>query len=233
MDLLFKKSKTFAVVFFAILLLDIIVKHTLPAFPYRYFSKPLVVLLLLAFYIINTQEKFKFRRILVVCALLLFLAGDLSLIKGNFDNIFLIIGISFFVLGKAFYCFRFLHSKEFKIRRLLPFFVICFLLVITLLFLIFDNLGEMMIPVLIYFFIALMMLLLAYLRKDVVNKTSYKLVLLGAVISIFSDSVTAIKEFYIDIPYQEIMIMLFYGISQYLIITGLVIEKNQDLKLQV
>ena len=96
---------------------------------------------------------------------------------------------------------------------------------------IYDNLGQMFIPAMIYAFVALMMLQLAYLRKHAVSKISYRMVIVGALITIISDSVTALKEFYAVVPYQDILIMLFYGISQYFIIIGLAKGEQDELQL--
>ena len=231
MNFIFKDLIKFTALFFVMLLLDIVVKQSLPAVPYRYISKPLVVLLLIGYYLNNSNNHNKNAQLLTLAALISFLFGDVFLIKGAVDSMFLAIGISFFVLGKAFYCFRFSHSKDFNISRLIPFFIFCFIFITGLFLLIYDNLEQMFIPILIYFFVAVMMLQLAYLRKEAVSSISYNMVLFGALITIVSDSVTALKEFYTPVPFQEIWIMLFYGISQYLIIVGLTKEENTELQL--
>lgn len=230
MNVIFKDLKTFSILFFVVLIIDIIVKELLPSIPYRYISKPLIILLLFCYYWYNSSGLNKNARLLAFVALGSFLIGDIFLIKGATDSIYLATGISFFVLGKAFYCFRFSHSNDFDIARLIPFFIFCFIFLITLFLLIYDNLGELFIPAMIYAFVSLMMLQLAFLRKQAVSKTSYNLVLLGALITIISDSVTALKEFYTIIPFQEILIMLFYGLSQYLIITGLAKGEQDELQ---
>ena len=69
----------------------------------------------------------------------------------------------------------------------------------------------------------------AYLRKNEVNKTSYWLVLIDVLFSMFSDSINILKVFYNDeIAYNNISIILFYGVSQYLIILGIVTERKGD-----
>ena len=85
---------------------------------------------------------------------------------------------------------------------------------------------------LLYLFTALTTLIFAILRKPAVNKKSYYLVIGGVLISILSDSITGLKSFYYSgIAYEEITIMLFYGISQYLIISGLVNETKNLMEL--
>jgi uncharacterized membrane protein YhhN len=228
---IFRNLEKFSILFFAMLLIDIIVKETLPTIPYRYISKPIIVILLFGYYWYNSNALNKNTQLLTFCALGSFLIGDILLIKGAVNGVFLAIGVSFFVLGKAFYSFRFSHSNDFKMGRLIPFFIFCFIFLTAVFLLIYDNLGQMFIPIVIYAFVALMMLQLAFLRKHAVSRVSYYMVLIGALITIVSDTVTALKEFYAVIPYQEILIMLFYGVSQYFIIVGLVKGEQNELKL--
>jgi uncharacterized membrane protein YhhN len=226
---IFKNPTIFSVIFFLLLFIDIYIKENLSAIPYRYISKPLVILFLLAYYLLNKDPKNKTKFILTIVGLLCFLVGDVLLINGN-EFAYLATGISFFILGKAFYCYIFSHSKDFNISRLIPFFIVSFIYTTVLFILIYDNLGSMFVPVLIFLFVAIMMLQLAYLRKNAVSKISYQLVLIGALISMVSDTVTALKEFYTAIPFQEITIMLFYGISQYFIILGITKEGEPALE---
>lgn len=94
--------------------------------------------------------------------------------------------------------------------------------------LIYDNLHQLFLPVMIYFFASIIVLQFAFLRKDDVNRLSYLLVFIGTILCIVSDSVTALKTFYIpNFAYEKITIMLFYGIGQYLIVFGITKEVKQ------
>ena len=94
--------------------------------------------------------------------------------------------------------------------------------------LIYDNLHQLFIPVMIYFFTSVILLQFAFLRKADVNKMSYLVVFIGTVLCIVSDSITALKIFYLpNFAYEKITIMLFYGIGQYLIVYGITKEVKQ------
>lgn len=95
--------------------------------------------------------------------------------------------------------------------------------------LVYNNLGQYFLVLLIYLFVVMMLAQFAYLTRNEVNKTSYWLVLIGVLFSMFSDSINILKVFYNDeIAYNNISIMLFYGVSQYLIILGIVTERKGD-----
>lgn len=217
----------FSIAFFTCLVLDIYVKLQLDAMPYRYISKSVVLLLLILFYIKNHQEKIKKHFIFMIIALICFLVGDWLLIETKNTTLFAS-GMMFFIFGKLFYVLRFSHQRDFQLSRLFPFLVICFLYIAGLMNLIYDNLHQLFLPVMIYFFASIIVLQFAFLRKDDVNRLSYLLVFIGTILCIVSDSVTALKTFYIpNFAYEKITIMLFYGIGQYLIVFGITKEVKQ------
>ena len=224
MKVLFTNKLYFFILFFSILILDIFVKLNFESIPYRLISKPLVILSLFSFFLINNKTELK--KDYIIIALLSFFIGDFFLIF-DYINTLYITGIIFFIVGKLCYAKRFSNQQDFKIIRLLPFLIMCFAYMIFIMMLVLDNLGIFFLPSLVYLYSCLLVLLFAYLRKGVVNKKSYILVLIGVTITILCDSITLIQSFYYkDFPFYKIAIMLFYGISQYFIITGLVEEGN-------
>ena len=91
---------------------------------------------------------------------------------------------------------------------------------------VYDNLGDFFIPVLIYLFASMILALFTYLRKDVVNNISFLIVLLGVISSVFSDSITVLQSFYDqDFGYHQYTIMFFYGLFQYLVVIGITKEE--------
>ena len=165
----------FSIVFFTFLALDIFVKLQLDAMPYRYISKSIVLLLLILFFIKNHKEKSRKHFRFMILALICFLVGDWLLIETKNTTLFAS-GMMFFIFGKLFYVLRFSHQRDFRLSRLFPFLVICFLYIAGLMNLIYDNLHQLFIPVMIYFFASIIVLQFAFLRKDDVNGLSYLLV---------------------------------------------------------
>lgn len=228
MSKLFSNTLHFSVLFFSILLVDIIVKSVTDVHYYRFITKTPIMVSLIAYYLINQKEKMNKRLIFMSLALIFFLLGDFFLLMYK-NFILYIIGMSFFVLGKLFYALRFSNQKDFKLYMLFPFLMLSFAFMVFLMNLIYDRLGDFFVPVMVYLFACLMVALFAFLRKGEVNFSSYVLVVLGIVFTIFSDTISVLQEFYrSDIAYHKITIMLFYGISQYFIVIGIVREYNDD-----
>ena len=226
MKSIFTRIPYFTFLFLVILLTDVSVKLMFPSFPYRYVSKPMIMLLLLVFYIYNHTEtgtkKYKY----VIIAICSFLIGDILLITHS--NMYLFIGgMVLFMIGKIFYSLKFSHTTDFNLLRLIPFLLVIFAFMATLFSFIYDNLEEFFIPVLFYFFVSLMTLQVAFLRKEAVNFLSYMLVLFGLELLVIGESVLALKMFYQDIPYQDILTILLYGVSQYFIILGILKENAE------
>ena len=221
---LFNINKPYFVIgYFLSLSLDLWGKLYLNPFPYRYLTKSLLMVLLIVFYIRNFRGDDKKNHYLTLISLFLFWVASIAVIN-HINNLRFIIGMLFFILAKVSYCFRFSNTRDFKISRLLPFLAGSFVLMVLVFAIIYRGLGYFFIPVLIYFFVSLLLCLFAYLRKNDVNARSYNLVLLAMFFLILSEIIMAIKTYYITIPFQDISVMLFYGIAQFLIVFGILVE---------
>ncbi|WP_299252615.1 lysoplasmalogenase family protein [uncultured Lacinutrix sp.] len=227
MKIVFTNKIYFSILFFIFLSLDIYVKLNLEAVPYRLITKPLIVLSLLYFFIVNnskTQEKWHY----IIVALLSFLIGDILLIFYKIIPIY-ILGLILLMIGKLCYAKCFSNERDFNVFKLLPFFILCFAYMVFIMVLVLNKLGAFFFPTLLYLFSCLIVMLFAYLRKGDVNKRSYYTVLIGVTFAILCDSISVIQSFYYEeFPYQKFLIMLFYGLSQYFIIMGLVEEKSKE-----
>ncbi len=223
---LFKNTYLFSILFFLTLFTDILIKLSSDILIYRFISKSLVIILLLVYYLVNNKERFKLKRIFIICALLFFLTGDAFLILHTHAACF-VTGTFCFILGKMFYALCFSNKRDFSLLKLLPFLTFCFIYLVGLLILIYKNLDSYFFLILLYLFAAMTTIAFAYLRKGEVNLTSYKWVLIGIFFSILSDNITGLRLFYDnDFAYHSITIMLFYGLSQYFIVLGVVKENN-------
>ncbi len=226
---IFKNIKIVSVLYFLILILDICIKVNLGdnSF-YRYFSKTVLTILLILLFVYNSENILKIKSLFVIAALAFFLIGDIFFIKGS-NRVFFGLGMLCFVIGKLFYILKFAHTKDFKLNRLFPILMISLILFLAVMHFILNSLNELYIHVLLYFFVELMVLIFALLRKENVTKKSYIIVFWGAVLAIISDIITGLKTFSIPgFAYEKITIMLFYAISQYFIIRGLVEERNLE-----
>lgn len=221
----FKDKKKFALLFFTILIIDIVVKMNCPVFPYRYISKPPVLLLLILYYYINHSQTRRIKSWWTMASLFCFFIGDLLIISYK-NIIFFSVSLLMFTLGKLFLTFRFSHKSVFSVNRLIPFSIVMFIYTLILISLLYEGLDHFFLPIIISYFISLFLFQLVYLRKDVVDKTSYMYVFFGVIVYMISESVMVIKTFRGDLQLQEVIIMLFYGTGLYLITHGIIIEKK-------
>ncbi|WP_390886600.1 lysoplasmalogenase family protein [Lacinutrix neustonica] len=125
MSFLFKNVTAFSLLFITIILFDVYVKLNLETVPYRFISKPLIIISLLTFYIFNNKETSRQNFNFMAFALIVFSIGNVLLIIYT-PKIVYISGLLFFVVGKIFYILRFSNQRDFTLSRLIPFVIICF-----------------------------------------------------------------------------------------------------------
>ena len=219
----FKSLKWFTILYFFVVVIDVFVKLCLPLTSYRYATKVLLIVLVILFYHNNKDHNRK-KRLFVYTALSFFFMGDI-LVLNHSNTVVLAVCLLIFFLAKLFLSFRFSHKHDFKITRLIPFLIVMFLYIIAVFNLIYTRLHEFLLPAILTFFISLLLLQFAVLRKGVVNKSSYLCVLFGVLFYILTESMMAIKIFSEPFIYQEALIIIFYTFSVYLIHVGIVREK--------
>jgi uncharacterized membrane protein YhhN len=138
---------------------------------------------------------------------------------------FFTFGLVAFLTAHVMYILLFLKHRN---KKNTPYGFIALLLVYgaSLFYFLKDGLGEMLIPVAVYMIVILTMASTAYIRKNMVNTLSYKLVFMGAIFFMISDSILALNKFYQPIPWSNMSIIITYAIAQYLIIIGILKLKN-------
>ena len=95
-------------------------------------------------------------------------------------------------------------------------------------FLLYPNMEGLMRPIIFIYALSLIgMSMMALNRHGRVNYTSYILVFIGSVLFVISDSLLALDKFYSEIPLAGFWIMITYISAQYLIMRGLILEKQR------
>lgn len=226
MKILFKNTLLFTVFYLLVLSVDIFIKMSMGTYNYRYVTKFVLIFALILFYIFNKNiDTPKSKNKITIFALLVFLTGDFFLLN-YLEQSFYITGIILLLLGKLIYAKRFSNQKDFKLIKLLPFLITCFLYMIAIMLLVYDTIGVFFIPALLYLFSSMIFGLFAFLRRGVVDGLSYKIVLLGVLCSVISDTYGVLQSFYKpDLFGHEFSTMFFYGVSQFLVVVGLAKEK--------
>lgn len=184
---------------------------TLQCRPYfgSYVIKAIPIISLAVFSLIAIPKP---KGIFVFNALLFSALGDILLaFEGN--NYF-IYGLGAFGLAHIMYINAFLsNGLVWKKRSYFLLFFIAYGLTIE--FILFPNLGKMLIYATIY-----LILLMSLGISSVLSRDRDYLVISGAVLFIISDSIIAFNTFYIHVPYSSLWIMATYYPAQLLITMG-------------
>ncbi|MBC8172889.1 MAG: lysoplasmalogenase [Chitinophagales bacterium] len=154
--------------------------------------------------------------------------GDIILIKSQ-NAIYFVFGLTAFLCAHIAYIITFRNfrftSNDKKISQLyiIPFLVYA----AAMLVLVYPNLGDMKVPVIIYSTVISLMGIAALLRKENTSDYSFLFCLAGAISFIISDSLIAVNKFYSSFASASLFIMLTYIIAQYLIAAGCILHLRQ------
>jgi uncharacterized membrane protein YhhN len=194
--------------------------------------KPALLITLGLYYWSVRHAQKKSISIVVMLAILFSCGGDVLLMFQQSDPLFFILGLGSFLVAHIFYILSYqkhmndendqaLHGVR-KIRYSFPIVFAGFALVTVL----FDHLGDLKIPVVVYAVVLTFMVLTALFRFGRTGGASFGMVFGGAILFMMSDSLIAINKFLEPIPLEGFWIMSTYIAAQYLIITGLL--KHSD-----
>jgi len=181
--------------------------------------KPLLMTVLVIVYLLSVKKP----NFWLVSALFFSFWGDVFLLdKVNY----FVFGLASFLIAHIMYIkmtTKFLKKES--IVKILKTAIVFVALFSGVLFLIKDNLGEMLVPVIVYG-IAISTfgtcVLLSYQQERTTENTW---LLLGAVLFIVSDSLIALNNFYSPKPLFDIAIITLYIVSQYLIVKAMIVKE--------
>lgn len=218
-----KSVKGFSLLYFCILSLHIVID--ISGSFWHYLTKSAILLSLLVFFIKKSTHLDKRTRNGMILALLFSLLGDILLMFVSKSSHFFTGGLIAFLLAHIMYIVIFLKKKNLK-QSYYIFTVLLIIYASGLFYLIKNDLGGMLVPVILYIVVILSMALSAFIREKQLNNASYFLVLLGAILFVISDSILALNKFYKPILYPQVSIMLTYGLAQFLITLGILKQER-------
>ena len=212
--------KNFNYTFFSVLAVDLIARAMHPDWQMvEYIFKPLIMITLGEYFIREAQIKGQKHNQFALSALVFSFLGDIFLMADKF----FIIGLGAFLIAHIFYilAFRPEASRFFSKKELLIPGTIVLIYGGLLLGIVLPNVDSALkIPITVYAFTILVMLLTTLHRFGNVSAVSFKYVIIGASLFVLSDSMIAISKFVTHFPMDGMLIMATYGIGQYLIIVG-------------
>lgn len=213
-------EKQFSILFFIIVLFELLTGSTESLTNAHYIAKPAIVASLIFLFVNESVSLESQLKKLTLSALAFSLLGDVLLMFIDLSPHFFTAGLVAFLLAHIMYIIVFAKHRN---RALKPIVFILLLLIYAagLFYFLKAGLEEMLIPVVIYMGVILAMATSAFLRKGIVSKHSYNLVFIGAIFFMISDSILALNKFYQAIPLANILIMTTYALAQYLIVIGI------------
>jgi uncharacterized membrane protein YhhN len=200
-----------------------------------YAFKPLLMPVLII-WVLQVTAKSTPLRGLMIASLIGSFFGDTFLMFLPYNENFFLVGLGSFLIAQIIYAIIFFKqikaSKSIGDNRLYVLWLIVFVAFYYMLMnYLWPNLGEFLVPVLVYGSTICVMGLMAAYRYNKVNMTSFLLVLIGAVTFIFSDTVIAINQFIYKghMPFAQVSIMVLYVLAQYLIVKGWLLSAEKQL----
>jgi len=187
----------------------------------RYFSKPLLMPLLIVCFIFNTNTVVSSLKKWIVLALIFSWLGDVLLMFEARNNIFFIFGLVAFLIAHIFYILFYENILKLEnLKKNYWLFIPVLIYYVALIYLLSPHLGEMKLPVRVYGVVISYMLIQAFQVARIKNRAASAMMITGAILFIASDSILAMNKFYQPFELAGIAIMLTYGMAQFLITVG-------------
>lgn len=192
--------------------------------------KPLIMVTLGIYYLCHAE----YRSTIVWLAIFFSLAGDVLLMFESEHPKFFIFGLAAFLMAHLCYILAYRkHQNQSlenslkgvqKIRFSFPIILAGTGLIVVL----YPSLGSLKLPVVVYAFVLIVMVINSVFRFGRTSNVSFWLVFVGSIFFMFSDSVLAINKFFKPVTAVGFWVMSTYILAQFLIIQGLVKHINSS-----
>lgn len=211
------QAKTWGAIYFLILLADLLI--IVCDIPYaRFVTKPLLMILLGCHCWWQAGGLYHPARNFIFTAIIFSWWGDVFLLFPDF----FIPGLISFLLAHILYTGFFLTVKP-KPRPGYREWIAALLVLAyagSFLRFLYPQLGALQIPVIAYTVVITTMLLSALFAFGLKKAIWSKLCVGGATLFVLSDSILATEKFYLSFPGSSLLVMLTYGLAQWMIVDG-------------
>jgi uncharacterized membrane protein YhhN len=189
----------------------------------QYFSKPSLMLILLAYYVLNTRRLAAPPKYPIIFALVFSWLGDVLLLVDKQTKSLFIYGLIAFLIAHLFYIFYFWEiRKANKIERLPNplIFIAVAAYSLSLFGFVAPHVKSLLIPVGVYAVVISTMLGASLAAFDFGKQNFGKISVAGTLLFIVSDSILAINRFAAPFEYASVFVMATYALAQLLIAEG-------------
>jgi uncharacterized membrane protein YhhN len=214
--------------FFALIVIIELIGRLVDNIQIEYFVKPLIMIWVAVYFMLYTR-KTAFT-IPVLLAFFFSWMGDNLLMFSGKSELFFFAGVGGFFCAQVTYIYIFSKYSEKGGKGYLqkkPWLAGFFMAYVAgMLALLFPGLEGLMKPIIsIYAISLILMSMMALNRSGRVGAMSFKLVFVGSLLFLLSDSMIAFNKFHSHIPLAGFLIMLTYIAAQYMIMRGLILEE--------
>jgi uncharacterized membrane protein YhhN len=188
----------------------------------RLFTKPLLMIILLAWVII-TSSKYLPLRNYIAAALFFSCLGDVFLLMEEKLSFGFLLGLVCFLAAHIIYILFFLQLRKKQLSPVPwnPFIIAAVIVYAASLFIfLYPHIGNLKIPVAIYSLTISVMLITAAHAFSQYKQYAAVFCIAGALLFLVSDSLLSINKFCCAFPAAGIFIMLTYGLAQFAITKG-------------
>ena len=180
-------------------------------------TKPLLMILLGGYFVVLVGNHNNKLRLIIILALIGSWFGDTFLMFQNSNPLFFMLGLGSFLLAHVAYIIAFNRYDNTVTKRGVYLITTLFIgYILVLANLLWPGLGEMKIPVIAYAIVITAMGVTGFIKNWKVNK----LILIGVILFIISDSLIAYTKFVEPVGMSRLLIMSTYITAQFLIIKG-------------
>lgn len=195
------------------------------------FTKPLLMPVLLVYFRKGLNVPVNLSFILAVFALVFSWFGDVALMYVYKRDWYFLIGLGAFAIAQSLYFFSFKkaqkdHEQNESLLQAAVYILPLIVGVIGLLWMLWPNLGGLVVPVTIYACLISLMMMGAVSRHGRTPTESFHQVVFGALLFILSDALIAVDTFYAPMENASIWVMSTYMLAQWNIINGLLKHYN-------
>ena len=223
-----KNPSLFLHLIFAVIVIVELLGRLLDNIQMEYFVKPLIMIWIAVYFMLFTKKSAF--TIPVLLAFFFSWVGDNFLMLSGKNELFFFAGVGGFFCAQLCYIYTFARFSEkggkgyLQKNLWLSIFFLAY--VAGMLLLLFHGLEGMMKPIISIYALSLIgMSMMALNRSLRVGLSSFKLVFVGSLLFLLSDSMIAFNKFHSEIPLAGFLIMLTYIAAQYMIMRGLILEE--------
>lgn len=210
----------FLLLYFSFLLIDLLFVH-FKLYKKRIFSKTLLMPILILYYIFSSKNII----FTLIIALFMSFLGDTFLLFENKKTYFKL-GLFSFLISHIFYLLTFLITSNF-LKDKVPFYIVIFIIPYILYGLffyksLFPEIEEVKKEIILYIIVIILMSFFTIPRFYIFPLKNSLPVFIGSILFIISDSFLSLQIFKEKIKKNSILIMLTYGLAQFLIVSGFI-----------